>query len=88
MKSPLSVSGLTYIGCCADYSFEKWKELMSGTVKANGAQIRKLIKKHLPELYHAIALYSYNPYEHKSVKKEGLLVYVHSGIEYFLKFEN
>ena len=88
MKTPQTVSGLTYIGCCADYSFEKWKELMSGTVKANGAQIRKLIKKHLPELYHAIALYSYNPYEHKSVKKEGLLVYVHSGIEYFLKFEN
>lgn len=88
MKTPQTVSGLTYIGCCADYSFEKWKELMSGTVKANGAQIRKLIKKHLPDLYYNLALEFPNLHEYRSVKKEGLLVYNHSGIEYFLQFEN
>ncbi|MBP6238820.1 MAG: hypothetical protein KA270_17400 [Saprospiraceae bacterium] len=88
MKTPQTVSGLTYIGCCANFTLRQWEELMDGTVKANGAHIRKLIKKHLPELYHEIALGFYNPHEHKSVKKKGLLVYVHSGIEYFLQFEN
>jgi len=60
---------------------------MDGTTKANGLAIRRLIKKHLPYLYDALALDFFNPYEGSCVKKEGLLVYKHSGIEYFLKYE-
>lgn len=59
---------------------------MEGTTKADGEQIRRLIKLHMPELYHDLLLEFYNPYEAKCVKKEGLLVYVHSSIEYFLKY--
>lgn len=60
---------------------------MANTTKANGKVIRNLIKEHLPYLYESLALEFYNPYEYKCVKKDGLLVYVHSGIEYFLKYE-
>ena len=88
MRTPARVSELNCIATCVGISFPQWDKLMTNTKKANGAQIRKLIKEHLPELYDDLALEFYNPYENRSVKKEGLLVYVHSGIEYFLTYKN
>lgn len=87
MNTPKQVNTLKCIGTCMNTPIRKWESYMANTTKANGKQIRRLIKKHLPYLYESLALEFYNPYEHKCVKKEGLLVYVHSGIEYFLKYE-
>lgn len=79
------VSGLKYQANCTSISQAKWNRLMKDSVKANGSQIRKLIKKFLPDLYEELALQYYNPYEHQCKRTETHYIYVHSGIEYFLK---
>ncbi len=86
MKTPKKVKTLSLQCTCMSISEREWDRLTKGTTKASGSQIRKLIKEHLPELYDSIGLDFYNPYEHKSVKKPGLLVYEHSAINYFLKY--
>lgn len=70
---------------CTQISKRKWDKLMERSVKANGSQIRKLIKKFLPELYESLALDFYNPYESNSARTKTHYIYVHSGIEYFIK---
>jgi hypothetical protein len=77
--------GITYFANCTGISIKKHEELMLNSTKANGKKIRKLIKKKCPDLAYSLALDYPNPYEHQSRKKDGLLIYVHSGIEYFLK---
>lgn len=68
---------------CTCISLDRWNELMKGSVKANGAKIRAMIKKQMPELYYSLALNFYNPYEYKSRRTDTHYIYVHSGIEYF-----
>ncbi len=77
--------GIVLIDTCISSGPEKWDQYMKGTVKANGKKIRLLIKKHLPDLYNELTLQFYNPYEKQCYRKEGLLVYTHSMIEYFIK---
>ena len=80
-----NVSNIELECSCISISQHKWNILMEGSVKANGSIIRKLIKKFLPELYNNLALDYYNPYESQSVRTKTHYVYVHSGIEYFIK---
>lgn len=87
MKTPSNVSSANFIGSCSNINIFQWNNLMEGTKKANGKKIRNIIKRELPELYDALALDFYNPYESKCVHKEGLLVYVHSSTEYFIKYK-
>lgn len=87
MKTPNTVSSLTLLTDASQISMRQLEKYMEGTTKANGRLIRKHIKEHLPALYADLALNFYNPYEQSCVKKEGLLVYVHSSTEYFLKFK-
>lgn len=86
MKTPKSINHIELICTCESISQSKWDNLMQGTTKANGRLIRHHIKNNLPTLYDSLSLQFYNPYEGRSVKKKGLLVYVHSGIEYFLRY--
>lgn len=86
MKTPMQVNSMELVSSCVSINISQWEEYMEGTTKANGKTIRNLIKKHLPELYDDLCLQFNNPYESNSVKKKGLLVYVHSGIEYFIEF--
>ena len=86
MKTPAKVNNLELVDTCVSYKIDQWNRYMKGTTKANGRQIRMLIKEHLPELYDALILNYRNPYEWHSRKKKNLLVYVHSGIEYFLSY--
>ena len=87
MKTPRQIKNLECIDSCVGISSAQWDEYMEGTTKANGRMIRNHIKKHLPELYDSIDLDFFNPFEYQSRKKEGLFVYVHSMIEYFLRYE-
>ncbi len=66
-------------------SIFKWERLMEGAVRANKKMIDRLVKKFLPDLYEELALNFFNPYNYFRTKKH--LVLVHSGIEYFLRFE-
>ncbi len=86
MKTPNFTPNIELVNTCVGITQTEWDNFMENTTKANGRQIRLLIKKFLPELYEDLALQYYNPYEHRAVKKRGLLVYVHSGIEYFLQY--
>ena len=87
MKTPTKVRQLEFYCTCEGISMNNFDKLMENTTKANGKQIRHLIKENLPDLYFELGLKFYNPYESNCVKKEGLLVYVHCGIQYFLKFK-
>jgi len=87
MKTPDKVKSIEYIASCPGTTLREWNALMANTTKANGSKIRKLIKERFPDLYYDLALNFPNPYEYKSVKKKGLLVYNHSGIEFFFKIK-
>lgn len=80
-------NGLILQATCVGINHREWEEMMTGAVKANGSKIRSLIKLHLPDLYYALALEFRNPYEHQSKRKGDMLIYVHSGIEYFLNIK-
>jgi hypothetical protein len=80
-----SITHLELECTCIGISMWKWEALMYKARKANGSKIRGLIKKHLPEVYEALALEYPNPYEHQCKKTSTHLIYVHSGIEYFIK---
>lgn len=81
-----NISRLDYVCDCTCISIHKWNELTKNSVKANGSKIKKLIKKYLPDLYENLALNFPNPYEHQCTRTKTHFIYVHSGIEYFLKF--
>lgn len=87
MKTPHMIKSLELVSTCVGISSSQWDEYMKGTTKANGRMIRNHIKKHLPELAESLALNFYNPFEYQARKKGGLFVYVHSMIEYFLRYE-
>ena len=87
MRTPKKVRSLKLIATCVGIGQRKWDSLMENTTKASGSIIRSLIKLHLPDLYFELGLEFYNPDESQSRKKNGLLIYVHSSIEYFLKYE-
>jgi hypothetical protein len=77
--------GISYYANCTSINIKEHEKLMSNSTKANGKKIRQLIKKNCPELTDQLTLNFPNPYEHQSRKKEGMLIYVHSAIEYFFK---
>ena len=87
MKTPKSVNSLECVATCVGITLREFDEFMSGTTKADGYQILRLIKKHLPDLYDSLNGDLYNPYIDQCRKKKGLLVYVHSAIEYFLQYD-
>ena len=70
---------------CLSVSEREWNKLMKGAKKASGLKIRAMIKRQLPDLYESLALSFRNPYEHQSQRTDTHLIYVHSGIEYFLR---
>jgi hypothetical protein len=87
MQTPGKVNNMQLYATCESITVDEWERLMNNTTKANGQKIRQLIKKHIPELYEGLGLKFNNPYEHESRKKPGLLVYVHSAIEYFIQYD-
>ena len=70
---------------CCDIKETRWDELMQDAKRANVRKVNSLVKKFLPDLYNELALNLYNPYEYFKTKTH--LILVHSGIEYFLKYE-
>lgn len=86
MKTPGKVSTLYLEATCVGINEQKWNRLMEGATRANKKTIDKLVKNHLPELYDDLCLNYYNPYNYFKTKTH--LILVHSGIEYFIRFEN
>ena len=87
MKTPTVIESLRLVSTCIGLSLEEHDAYMEDTTKAEGSVIRQHIKEHLPDLYEHLLLKYSNPYEEQSVKKDGLFVYVHLSIEYFLEYK-
>ena len=56
---------------------------MKGAVRANKAIINNLVKEHYEDIYIALGLHYYNPYNYYRTATH--LILVHSSIEYFFK---
>jgi hypothetical protein len=88
MKAPnynrIQLNYLEYT--CVSISSYKWESLMEGAVRANKAEIDRLVKRDLPDLYHGLCLNYYNPYNYFRTAKH--LILVHSGIEHFITYSN
>lgn len=79
------ITSIECVATCVGITHAQWEEFMKGAKRANKKKIDALVKKHLPDLYHKLALNFRNPYNY--FKNERFLILVHSGIEYFLEFE-
>lgn len=77
-----SVNNLVCVATCTSSTIEQWDAFMDGTKKASYKEVHKLIKEHCPDL---VWLTWRNPYKYQYKRKEGLIVLVHSAIEYFFQ---
>jgi hypothetical protein len=66
---------------CSGTNYRTWDKLMKGATKANTILVHKLAKQLgiVPEGFNA----KNNPYEQKKTKTH--LIYIHSGIEHFIR---
>jgi hypothetical protein len=77
-----SIHGLECVATCVSCSIPEWDAFMNGTKKASYREIHKLIKNLRPDFNW---LTYKNPYKCQYRKKDGLIVVVHSAIEYFFQ---
>lgn len=77
-------NGMYLYSTCASVKDEEYNNFFKGTKTVSGAKIRKLIEKHIPELYNALGLNFRNPFERQSRVKDNLFIYVHSAVDYFI----
>ncbi len=85
MRTPKDVAGIELECACCDIGMREWGRLMRGSVRADKRRIERIVKRRLPELYRALRLDLYNPYRCRRTSTH--LILVHSGIEYFLRYE-
>ena len=78
-----SIQDMSLECSCAGISLAEWEKLMKDHKRADKKRVEVLIKKHLPDLFKCLALEFYNPYYCHKTKTH--LIYVHSGIEYFIR---
>ena len=77
-----SITSIELVDTCTSINVDEWNSYMDGTKKASYRECFKLIKRLAPE--HNWLTWK-NPYKYQCVRKEGLIVIVHSAIEYFFK---
>ena len=69
---------------CIGIGIERWNRLMEGSKPLNYKWLKQRIKKYLPELYNALNMDFYNPYENQARVTKTHYILVHSAIEYFI----
>lgn len=84
MRTPKAVDGLWLEATCADITLVRWESWMADATRADKRRIDGLVKRHLPDIYRALALNLWNPYPYYKTPKH--LILVHSGTEYFLRY--
>lgn len=85
MQTPKNVRFLHCEVTCVSLRYYEFDKLTKNKTKANKKTRNKLVKEHLPDLYDSLMLSLYNPYDYYKTDKH--LILIHSGIEYFLRFE-
>lgn len=63
---------------------ENWNALMKGARNCSYKRLVAKVKKEIPELYNALSLNYYNPYENDCKRTKTHYILVHSAIEYFI----
>jgi glucose-6-phosphate isomerase len=75
-----------YLECsCCEVTREKWDDLMKGSKPISYKYLKAKVKKHLPDLYYALALDYYNPFGEQSRVTKTHYILVSSAIEYFIR---
>lgn len=69
---------------CTCVTIDEWNKLMSNTRPCSYKRLVARVKKEIPELYHALSLNFYNPWENDCQQTKTHYILVHSGIEYFI----
>lgn len=78
-----------YLDCtCASITIETWNNLMKYKRKVSYKLLCKKIKEQLPELYNSLSLNLRTYYEDNTYKTKTHYILTHSGIEYFIKYNN
>lgn len=80
------IKSISFIGDCRSMSLSKLNRYTHECTKANGAKIRRILKRFFPSMDNELTYDFYNPYEARCIKKEGVLIYVHSCIEYIFVY--
>jgi len=75
-----NVSSMRLLTTCGSSSAENNERMYNKTVKADWRKVRKLLRKHCPEY---LWLMWRNPYRFHTVRKEKMIIVVHSAIDYF-----
>ena len=70
---------------CENISITRWNKLMSGARKASYKKLVAKIKREMPELYNALSLNLYNPWENDCKQTKTHYILVSSAIEYFIR---
>ena len=69
---------------CIGIGIDRWNKLMKGSKPLNYEGLRRRIRKHMPELYEALGMDFYNPYDNQTRVTRTHYILVHSSIEYFI----
>jgi hypothetical protein len=85
MRTPKNVSRLWLECRCCDIKLDRWEAYMAGAKRADKRRLNALVHEHLPWLWEELSLNLWNPYHYWKTAKH--LILVHSGIEYFLRYE-
>ena len=85
MRTPRQVNGLCLEATCTHINLTQWERWMEGATRADKRRIDGLVRKHLPDLYEALSLNLWNPYNYFKTRRH--LILVHSGIEHFLAYQ-
>ena len=80
-----SINEMQLISTCESSTYYECEEYMKNSVKANANIVEKLIKKFMPDLWEELSLNYYNPFRYQCRRKNGLIIYCHSAIEYFIQ---
>lgn len=68
---------------CTAVSIDEWNALMKGARKASYKRLVARIKREFPDIYEALCLNFYNPWEDRCCQTKTHYILVWSGIEYF-----
>lgn len=85
MKSTSHLSDMVYESNCTVLTKEQVEEKMKGMKPISYRWLKNKIKRHIPQLYEALSLDFYNPYDYKCGRTKHYYILVHSAIEYFIR---
>lgn len=70
---------------CQDISLDRYKQMMSGAVPMDYAELKTIVKRECPNLYETLCLDYPNPYASEAKETPSHWILCHSMIEYFIR---